>query len=70
MNITDIKFGHNTFDVVLCPHVRWYGRCGFKDRLTEAGFFVTIEECKKMISKDDVKRMCLLEDEEIYFCKK
>ncbi len=50
-------------------HVRLYG-LDYKDRLTKAGFKVTVEDYTKELSADLVDRYRLPNGEKIYFCKK
>ena len=49
-------------------HVRRYGR-DYADRLKSVGFNVSIINSNELVSKKDIKKMGLL-DENIYYCKK
>lgn len=50
-------------------HVRYYGR-DYKDRLKNAGFFVTEDNFVKSFSKKNLFRFGLMSTELIYYCKK
>ncbi len=50
-------------------HVRLYGR-DYKDRLTEAGFTVRIDDFVKTLDTQAVEKYRLEKDEYIYFCQK
>lgn len=50
-------------------HCRYYGR-DYKDRLTEAGFEVTVDGYVRTFSAADVEKYGLDELEDVYFCKK
>jgi predicted SAM-dependent methyltransferase len=50
-------------------HCRLYGR-DYKDRLTQAGFEVTVDDYVKTFSAADVKKYGFEDWEDIYFCKK
>ena len=51
-------------------HVRWYGCIGFQQRLASVGFAVTEDDYNQSLGKENIIRMCLLENEKIYFCEK
>jgi ubiquinone/menaquinone biosynthesis C-methylase UbiE len=50
-------------------HCRLYGR-DYKDRLTEAGFEVTVDDYVRNFSAADVEKYGLEDWEDVYFCKK
>lgn len=50
-------------------HCRLYGR-DYKDRLTEAGFEVTVDDYVRTFSAADVEKYGLEDWEDVYFCKK
>lgn len=50
-------------------HVRCYGK-DFKDRLSEAGFKVTVATAEDLCSEEEIVQMGLLKHEEIYYCTK
>lgn len=50
-------------------HVRRYGP-DYKDRLEEAGFKVTKYPAPEVVGQENVKRMGVMEDEDVYFCEK
>lgn len=50
-------------------HVRIYGR-DFKDRVARAGFATEIIRAGSFCSEDEIMKMGLLKDEEIYYCRK
>lgn len=50
-------------------HVRYYG-LDYKDRLSEEGFIVNVDNFAKTLTDEEVKKYRLIQDEEIYFCTK
>jgi hypothetical protein len=50
-------------------HVRRYGP-DYKDRLTEAGFSVTVDPFVRELDDRTVKRLGLKRDEDVYLCRK
>jgi predicted SAM-dependent methyltransferase len=49
--------------------VRMYGK-DYKDRLEKAGFVVKVDDYVKELDAKTIKKYCLMEDEDIYFCIK
>jgi hypothetical protein len=50
-------------------HVRRYG-LDYKDRLSNAGFAVTVDRFVRGLDHRDVNRFGLMPDEDVYFCRK
>lgn len=50
-------------------HVRCYGK-DFIERLKDAGFHVTVSNAKDICSEEEISRMGLLLNEDIFFCTK
>jgi ubiquinone/menaquinone biosynthesis C-methylase UbiE len=57
-----IAFGHG-------DHVRKYGK-DYIDRLKSVGFKVTVTKAEKLANYDEIKKMCLNENMEIFYCTK
>jgi predicted SAM-dependent methyltransferase len=58
-----VKFGNS-------DHVRYYGWQDFADRLTEAGFEVTIERYAQQLSDSAIREFALARNERIYIARK
>lgn len=50
-------------------HVRRYGP-DYKDRLERAGFDVTKYSAPEVVGQENVERMGIMQDEDVYFCEK
>jgi len=67
ITITDPKERQRLFGQE--DHVRAYG-LDYKDRLEAAGFAVEVDDYVRKMPKDEVERMGLLADEDIYLCRR
>lgn len=50
-------------------HVRVYGQ-DYKNRLEMAGFIVTVDEFAQSITAENIQKYGIMEEEDIYFCRK